>query len=102
VKYYKPIIQMKVKGFYFSPNNRRLAHGDNRVIRGGRTHKVSGRIIPCTNGLHASVSLIDALGYAAGSILYRVELSGDVVAHGSPVDKHAASMRRYIASFKCR
>ena len=74
-----------------------LANGDKRAIKLGETLSVEGEIVPCEHGLHASVSAYDALQYAPGPILWRVELSGTVVAHGDPVDKYAASQRTAIA-----
>lgn len=62
----------------------------------GETHEVEGTIEACKNGLHASTRLIDALEHAPGSILYLVELSGDVDDGG---DKVAASRRKYLAEF---
>ena len=86
--------------WYFAPADKRLAHGDGRKIILGRTHKVKGAVVPCKSGLHASVSARDALTYNAGPVLYRVELSGEIVAHGDPIDKYAASERKYLAGGK--
>ena len=66
---------------------------DARPIVVGETLRVSGKIIPCERGLHASPSVLDALGYAPGPMLWRVRLSGEVVPHGDPLDKWAASER---------
>ena len=74
---------------------RSLPHGDGRRVKLGRTHKVGGSIVPCRNGLHASVRPIDALRYASGAIVWRVELSGVIIPHDG--DKFAASERKYIA-----
>jgi hypothetical protein len=49
-------------------------------------------------GLHASPDAFDALQYAPGSLLHRVELDGDIVSHGSPVDKFAARRRKIVAT----
>lgn len=49
------------------------------------------RVVPCESGLHASVRLIDALLYAPGAMLHRVDLGGEIVHHGN---KHVASRRR--------
>lgn len=60
----------------------------------GETLKVSGRIVPCLNGLHASVRALDALQYAPGSLLCRVELSGSIVEHNG--DKVVAPKRKIL------
>ena len=58
----------------------------------------SGPIKPCENGLHASEHPFDALNYAPGNLLHRVELRGDLVSNGNPVDKWAGRERRITAS----
>ena len=45
-------------------------------------------------GLHASGHPFDALLYAPGSTLHLVELNGELIEHGSPVDKVAARRRK--------
>ena len=86
----------KVKAFYFANKDRKLRYNDNRCIRIGRTHKVSGEIELCKNGLHASARLIDALSHAPDSVLYLVEMGGDIIHSG---DKLVASERTYLSSF---
>jgi len=58
----------------------RLGYDDNREIRVGETLRVEGEPILCGHGLHASVRLWDALGYAQGKrlALCRVTLGGTV------------------------
>ncbi len=58
----------------------------------------SGPVVPCESGLHASEHPFDALTYAPGPLLHLVELDGDLVSHGDPVDKWAGRRRRIIAS----
>ena len=67
--------------WYFSAANV-LPNGDGRKIVIGETLTVTGDIIPCERGLHASVSAFDALQYAPGPLLWRVELGGTVVPDG--------------------
>ena len=83
-----------MKAWYFSSENRRLRHGDGREIRLGETHAVSGEIEMCKNGLHASKKAIDALYYAPGTIVYRVELSGEIK---KGEDKLVAQKRTYLS-----
>ena len=56
----------------------RLPHGDGRRVKVGETLSVEGPIIACQSGLHASVRAIDALQYAPGATICRVEVWGDV------------------------
>ena len=81
-----------IDAWWFS-TGKTLPHGDGRRIAIGRTHKVEGTIIPCNNGLHASVKPLDALQYAPGPIVWRVRMGGTGVDDG---DKLAASERTYI------
>ena len=84
----------EVLGWWFAASDE-LPHGDGRKVVLGETLTVDGEIVPCERGLHASVDPFDALSYAPGEILYRVKLSGTIVAHGN--NKHAASSRTAIA-----
>ena len=59
------------------------------VLRDGRPVPADGEwlvhdseIIPCESGLHASVRAMDALSYAPGPIVCRVELDGEIVERG--------------------
>lgn len=74
-----------------SPNAPRTTwrEGQTRTLRGGE-------IVPCQRGYHGSPTPWDALQYATGPMLCIVELSGDVIAHGSPVDKYAARTRTLV------
>lgn len=67
-------------GWHFVKNDRRLGYDDNRIVKAGRTYKVS-RDKPlslCKYGLHASKRCIDALKYSPGSVVCRVELLGEI------------------------
>ena len=57
-----------------------------------------GPIAPCQSGLHASEHPADAMEYAPGPLLHRVELDGELVAHGSLDDKWVGRRRRILAS----
>ena len=83
-----------MKAWYFSNGDRRLRNGDGREIRIGETHAVSGDIELCSHGLHASKKLIDAIYYAPGNIVYRVEMWGKVEEGG---DKVVAQKRTYLS-----
>jgi len=87
----------QVTGWWFVPQDRKLANGDGRKIKLGITHSLYGKIIPCDYGLHLSKRPIDALRHAQSSIIYKVVGSGIIVPHGNPVDKYACSRRKYVA-----
>jgi len=86
----------KVKGWWFTTTERKLLNNDGREIKLGITHKVKGKIIPCQYGLHLSPRILDALAYASGPVVYKVEGSGVIIPHGKPIDKYACSHRTYL------
>ena len=82
-----------MKAWYFSENPPRLRYGDGRKIKAGITHKVKCEPVLCEAGLHGSVRPIDALEYAPGPYIWRVELGGQIV-RGD--DKAVATKRTYL------
>jgi hypothetical protein len=79
--------------WHFAPADMRCAH-DGRRIRVGQTLAVTGTPILCEHGLHASVRVLDALGYApTHTRLCRVRVGGEVVT-GS--DKIAGTSRTVV------
>lgn len=79
-----------MKAWHFCSIDKKLGYGDSRQIQSGRTIKVkfpntnnNGDIFSlptlCESGLHASVRLLDALKYAPGPIICRVELGGTII-----------------------
>jgi len=58
----------------------------------------TGEIIPCSSGLHASVTVLDALQYAPGAMLHKVILAGELQPHGDPVDKYVGRKRKILAT----
>ncbi len=82
-----------MKAWYFSNSDCRLRHGDNRIIKAGITHTVDCEPILCKQGLHGSVNILDALSYARGPRIWRVELNGNVIKSD---DKAAATERPYL------
>jgi len=55
-----------------------------------------GPIEPCNAGLHMSERPFQALQYAPGSTICRVELDGELASHGEPIDKWVGRRRRII------
>ena len=82
-----------MKAWYFSTKSKRLQYDDNRSIEAGLTHKVTRKPVLCNAGLHGSKRIIDALSYAPGPIVWRVELGGEM-AIGD--DKISATERHYL------
>ena len=73
---------------------------DDQKLRDGRDappdgHVLvhEGRIVPCASGLHASEDILNALDYAPGHILCRVECWGTTV---KETDKLACGRRRIL------
>jgi hypothetical protein len=58
----------------------------------------NGPVIPCESGLHMSEHPFDAMQYANGSTIHRVELGGEMLSHGNPTDKWVGSRRRILKS----
>ncbi len=80
-------------------------HFTSDTLRDGRPIPAVGEwlehtdpVVPCGAGLHASEHPFDAVTYAPGPMLHRVELEGDVVSHGEPVDKWVGRRRKIIQS----
>lgn len=85
---------MTTLAWYFSTGARLLRYDDGRPITLGVTHTHDREPVLCDLGLHASVRALDALVYAPGPILWRVECGGTLV-HGE--DKLVCTERTYIA-----
>lgn len=83
----------KIKAWHFIAKDRRLGNGDGRKIRKGQTLKVDCEPVLCEAGLHGSKRPIDALTYAPGPIICRVEIGGHII-HGD--DKLVGNERTVI------
>src|SRR3972149_9537577 len=77
-------------GWHFLPADRRLRWGSCEVGEAGRTYRARGPLVLCENGMHASRRAIDALSYAPGPVVSRVELLGERLDDG---DKSCARER---------
>ena len=51
---------------------------DGQPLKVGKTYKYEGELEMCAKGYHASVDIVDALYYAPGFQVSRVECSGDM------------------------
>ena len=87
----------KVLGWWFcapdTDGKVRLPHGDGREVVAGETLSVKGTIKACKSGLHASVRALDALPYALGATVCRVQVWGDL---SEEADKLAGRYRRTL------
>jgi hypothetical protein len=83
-----------IKGWHFLPEGRRLRYGDGRVVQVGKVYRWSeGTFGLCDGGMHMSRNILDALRYAPGPILCRVESVGRVIEGG---DKLVAEGRKVL------
>ena len=65
--------------WHFLAEDKRLGYGDWRLVEVGKTLECEGEPALCSNGMHGSVRLIDALRYASSPVVCRVEIEGDIV-----------------------
>jgi hypothetical protein len=84
----------RILAWHFLPGDGTvLANTGDPVPPDGVWIEVAPPIKLCERGLHASLSPLDALQYARGSVVCRVELAGDVL-YGD--DKLCATKRRIL------
>ena len=81
-------------GWHFLQKSRELRWGTQEVVETGKIYTAKGKLKMCYNGLHASARAIDALLYAPGPIVCRVELLGKRI---DKEDKSVAQERRVVA-----
>ena len=65
--------------WHFLSEDKRLGYDDGRLVEVGQTLECEGKPVLCDNGMHGSIRLIDALYYASGPIVCRVDIEGDVI-----------------------
>ena len=70
-----------VKAWHFLPADKRLGYDDGRLVQAGKTYRIPKDQVPvlCSCGMHGSRRALDALNYAYGGVVCRVEISGDIV-----------------------
>ena len=68
-----------VLAWHFLPDDGCLRFGKREKVRVGRAYKADGPLELCSNGMHASTSILDALFYAPGAIVCRVEMRGEII-----------------------
>jgi hypothetical protein len=84
----------KVLGWHWLPDNGCLQYPPHTKVEVGQTLTAEGTLKLCHNGMHASRRALDALQYAPGAIVCRVELSGEIV---EGHDKLCARHRKVLA-----
>ena len=82
-----------IQAWHFS-NGHPRNDPDTKIVPGLHLTVDPDRLVMCKYGLHGSVRLIDALRYAPGAVLSRVELSGRIL---EDTNKYVASERTHIA-----
>jgi len=100
----------RIRAWHFVSAERALRFGDGRKVQTGRTYSYTDKAAPalCVRGMHASKHLVNALTYATGPIVCRVDVWGDVV-HGDDklVGRHRAVLwtldaTKILHKFACR
>jgi hypothetical protein len=84
-----------LNGYHFT--SEKLRNGD-AIPPVGVWLKYTGPVVPCESGLHMSRDPFDALAYAPGHLLHKVQLRGGLVSHGNPIDKWVGRERKIVAS----
>ncbi len=82
-----------MKAWHFLAKDKKLGYGDNRLIRKNHVYKCKGELSLCNNGMHGSRRIVDALRYASGPIICKVDLIKPIK-HGD--DKCCARGRKVI------
>lgn len=91
-----------MKKLYYHFTTKTLRDG-RRLPKKGTWLVHDGPVVPCNSGLHASEHPFDALRYcpqAEGVKLHLVELGGEIIEHGNPVDKVVASRRKIVKTIE--
>ena len=78
-------------------DGRKLRDGQPLVV--GKLYKHDGPLVMCESGYHASVDIVDALGYAPGFTVSRVECSGEIE---SQDDKMVCTRRKVLWTVNAR
>jgi hypothetical protein len=87
-------VEGKTLAWHWLPDNGCLRYPPHTKVEVGQTLTAEGPLELCENGMHASLRALDALQYAPGAIVCRVELSGEIV---EGHDKLCARHRKVLA-----
>lgn len=72
---------------------------DGQALVVGKTYKHTGPLVMCETGYHASVDIVDALSYAPGFTVSRVECSGEMTVGD---DKLVCRERKVLWAFDAK
>ena len=84
----------RIQCWHFVSEDKRLRWGTRRTVEVGKTYSCRGPLVMCEHGMHGSRRIIDALQYAPGPWICRVEIWGDVE---EQTDKLVGRNRRVLA-----
>lgn len=79
--------------WHFLPKDRHLTNGDGRLIKEGMIVTIDGPLELCEHGLHYSLDILDALHYAPGPVLCRVEIGDESI---QDTDKGVTNSRKVL------
>ena len=85
-----------MEAWHFLKEDKCLQFGDKTKVKPGQWLRADGELEMCHNGMHASKRLIDALFYAPGPVVCRVEVRGEIE---EADDKLVARERRVLWMF---
>jgi len=68
-----------MKAWHFTGIDKKLQYNDNRTVILGKTITVDCEPKLCGVGLHGSTRIIDALQYAPGPVVWKVDIGGKVI-----------------------
>ena len=86
----------KILAWHFT-NGMKLRDGQPLVV--GKLYKHAGKLVMCESGYHASKDIRDALSYAPGFTVSRVECSGEVI---EDTYKLVCTQRKALWSFDAK
>lgn len=73
-----------MKAWHYLKEDRRIRFRDGKevddgeIVEVGKTYTAKGKLVLCKNGMHGSISPLDALQYAPGPIVCRVNIIGEI------------------------
>jgi hypothetical protein len=70
--------EKRIACWHWLAEDKRLRWGTKEKVRVGRTYTATGPLVMCENGMHGSRRLLDALQYAPGGVLCKVEIWGEI------------------------
>ena len=82
-----------MKAWHFLPEDKKLRYGKRTLVTEGLELRVEPPLVMCKRGLHASKLLMDALVYAPGPVVCRVEVGGEIIKQD---DKLVAEKRKVL------